>query len=312
MDELQIKGKTYISSKRAHITTGYAKDYIGQLARAGKIPATRVGRAWYVDESALKAYGFIEETDISIDTTSVAAPAPIISNAIETARTVLKNRNHSRRIPTIAHAFVSSPNHFQKTWTKVHYLPDQKDSFPPLVKSTFVLATETKSEAKKISSIREDNVLRVRIMQDQRIAHSPIQTKKPEVLNLSKSINPISIPSPASKKNTVKQKQVVRAIARTPVSSPYAFGVFTLGLFALLVATSGVFVASHLSYAPASGIYSANAFLGYEYVKDILSQSPFIQNGAQALAQFYYFLSGSFGTLFQSGVNFLASLINLV
>lgn len=307
MDELQIKGKTYISSKRAHATTGYAKDYIGQLARAGKIPATRVGRAWYVDESALKAYGFIEEAAVSEERTEVVATT--ISNPVEIARTVLKNRNHSQSIPTIAHAFVSSPNYFQKTWGQVRYSPDQKDSFPPLVKSSVVSTIDIKKPIKEISAIREDNVLRVRIMQDQRIAHAPIQTK-----NSISQDKPLLTPTTplAVKKNTVEQKRTPRRARRVSVPSPYGFGLVAVGIFVLLVSTSGIFVASHLSYAPASGIYSANAFLGYEYAKDILNQSPFIQNGVQALQSFYDFLSGSFGTLFESGINFLTSLINLV
>ena len=32
-DEMQIEGKPYISSKRASELSGYAQDYIGQLAR---------------------------------------------------------------------------------------------------------------------------------------------------------------------------------------------------------------------------------------------------------------------------------------
>jgi|GEM_PF-502388 len=54
MDELVVDGEKYISSKRAARLSGYAKDYIGQLCRAGKIEAKMVGRSWYVKESAIK------------------------------------------------------------------------------------------------------------------------------------------------------------------------------------------------------------------------------------------------------------------
>ncbi|HEY4519595.1 MAG TPA: hypothetical protein VJH33_00960 [Candidatus Paceibacterota bacterium] len=47
-DEIQISGKTYISSKRAGDLTGYAQDYIGQLARGGAIDAQRIGGLWYI------------------------------------------------------------------------------------------------------------------------------------------------------------------------------------------------------------------------------------------------------------------------
>lgn len=61
MDELLIGDKKYISSKRAAKATGYAKDYIGQLCREGRVPARLVGRSWYVLESAIHDHRFGEE-----------------------------------------------------------------------------------------------------------------------------------------------------------------------------------------------------------------------------------------------------------
>lgn len=45
-----------MSSKRAAQSTGYAQDYIGQLARGGLIDAQRVGGLWYVSLDSLNAY----------------------------------------------------------------------------------------------------------------------------------------------------------------------------------------------------------------------------------------------------------------
>lgn len=58
MDELLIEEKKYVSSKRAAKITGYAKDYIGQLCREGRVPARLVGRGWYVLETAIKDHRF--------------------------------------------------------------------------------------------------------------------------------------------------------------------------------------------------------------------------------------------------------------
>lgn len=58
MDEILIEEKRYISSKRAAKITGYAKDYIGQLCREGKVPARLVGRSWYVLETAIQDHRF--------------------------------------------------------------------------------------------------------------------------------------------------------------------------------------------------------------------------------------------------------------
>jgi hypothetical protein len=61
MDEILIGDKKYISSKQAAKVTGYAKDYIGQLCREGRVPARLVGRSWYVLESALHDHRFGEQ-----------------------------------------------------------------------------------------------------------------------------------------------------------------------------------------------------------------------------------------------------------
>ena len=56
MDELIIEGIKFVSSKRAADLTGYAQDYVGQLARMGKISGRRVGRVWYVDENKIREH----------------------------------------------------------------------------------------------------------------------------------------------------------------------------------------------------------------------------------------------------------------
>ncbi len=61
MNELTIEGKTYISSKRAAEITGYAKDYVGQLCREGRIEARLVGRNWYILEESVREHRFGKE-----------------------------------------------------------------------------------------------------------------------------------------------------------------------------------------------------------------------------------------------------------
>lgn len=53
MDEIVVAQTKYISSKRAARLTGYAQDYIGQLVRMNKVNATKVGKAWFVEEAGL-------------------------------------------------------------------------------------------------------------------------------------------------------------------------------------------------------------------------------------------------------------------
>ncbi|MCI0557122.1 MAG: hypothetical protein MN733_01400 [Nitrososphaera sp.] len=49
-------GKEYISANRASKISGYNQDYVGQLARVGKIMSRQVGNRWYVDKDALLAH----------------------------------------------------------------------------------------------------------------------------------------------------------------------------------------------------------------------------------------------------------------
>lgn len=63
MDEITIGDKTYISSKQAAKITGYAKDYVGQLCREGRVEARLVGRNWYVLDSAIREHRFGKEEE---------------------------------------------------------------------------------------------------------------------------------------------------------------------------------------------------------------------------------------------------------
>lgn len=80
MDEILIEDKKYVSSKRAAKITGYAKDYVGQLCREGRVPARLVGRGWYVLESAIQDHRFGNpEIEQVIEVKSVKPTAPIPS-----------------------------------------------------------------------------------------------------------------------------------------------------------------------------------------------------------------------------------------
>ncbi len=56
MDELQISGRRFISSRRIAKENGYTSDYVGQLIRGGKVTGQKVGRAWYVDAESFDKY----------------------------------------------------------------------------------------------------------------------------------------------------------------------------------------------------------------------------------------------------------------
>lgn len=77
MDEITIGDKVYISSKQAAKITGYAKDYVGQLCREGRVEARLVGRNWYVLESAIREHRFgAKESGTSIGEEGVLEAGP--------------------------------------------------------------------------------------------------------------------------------------------------------------------------------------------------------------------------------------------
>jgi hypothetical protein len=81
MNELTLDGKLYVSSKRAAEMTGYAKDYVGQLCREGRVEARLVGRNWYILKSAIEKHRFAGEdaailSDSGLETSSQSWEKP--------------------------------------------------------------------------------------------------------------------------------------------------------------------------------------------------------------------------------------------
>lgn len=107
MDEILIDEKVYVSSKRAAKITGYAKDYVGQLCREGRVQSRLVGRSWYVLESAIKDHRFGKAGEEEVER-SVTTPA--ISSVWESPRyeSVLSNplpvvqRHEERTVQVVA------------------------------------------------------------------------------------------------------------------------------------------------------------------------------------------------------------------
>ncbi len=85
MDELEISGKRYISTRRAAKEYGYHADYIGQLIRGKKLLGRKVGRSWYVELETLAAHfgkegGILPQVGVvakEVAPHEVIAPAPV-------------------------------------------------------------------------------------------------------------------------------------------------------------------------------------------------------------------------------------------
>ncbi len=82
-DEIPVGDVMYVSSKRASEISGYAQDYIGQLARTGQIKATRVGGLWYVLMDSLESYRTGSEQGSIPTATPAAARSDHERNALD-------------------------------------------------------------------------------------------------------------------------------------------------------------------------------------------------------------------------------------
>ena len=116
MNEIIIDQKKYISSKQAAEITGYAKDYVGQLCREGRVPARLVGRSWYVLESAIQDHRFGSGHDTTPKTQKI------------------EEKQSEKESP------------LPPTWESPHYEAVHEDSLPQInrLKATVSIEAETK------------------------------------------------------------------------------------------------------------------------------------------------------------------------
>lgn len=137
MDELEISGKRYLSSKRAAKEHKYHADYIGQLIRAGKVVGTKVGRAWYVEAVSLDEYLANE----SATTHSVSVPQTTRQHSISIQPRVIQSTDKTfslsvkKEPPHIQIESSASP--VEKTQT-LRYVADEGPVFPVIQKTSHI------------------------------------------------------------------------------------------------------------------------------------------------------------------------------
>jgi hypothetical protein len=141
MDELEISGKRFISSKRAAKENRYHVDYIGQLIRSGKVIGSKVGRTWYVDARSLATYLGKEYKDPERPVLPTFAPA-------QTTPTARPPYNHAQ------HAYTPEPILVQEA-PKLTYITE--DEAPVLQVHKEIRKVEAHIPEKK-AQVEEQNV----------------------------------------------------------------------------------------------------------------------------------------------------------
>lgn len=301
MDELDVAGKKYISSKRASELTGYAKDYIGQLARAGKIPGTRFGRAWYVEETALMQH-------LGGDAAPIASEPPV--SPISEVTPALRKPQGS----LLTHHMIT-PAVLPKTWSNIQYLEDTSDLYPELKSKSVLSHSDTRETTPEtlipVTVIRTQAAVekRVALLVDGirprspmlRVAQSavPVRQIPQEVVPMQGHITSVkSIPKPNQK--TV-QKNVQVHWSAGSFATAFAAFVLVFGSFA------SFFVIKNMSTGNVEGM-TASTFYGVSDVLQVLKDARLLDGGIQAISSFYYLLKESFFVFAKSGADFVINL----
>ena len=146
MDEILIEEKKYVSSKQAAKMTGYAKDYIGQLCREGRVPARLVGRSWYVLETAIQdhRFGTSDETMQSAPVLQPSWESPRYEASSDELLPSINRLREEREVATNDKA----PEHLQDSWRAWFDRVADTEVVAPVIEKTEVIE-DVKEEEKE-------------------------------------------------------------------------------------------------------------------------------------------------------------------
>ncbi len=152
MEEIFFEGEKYISTKRAAVITGYAKDYVGQLSRMGKIIARRVGRSWYVQEQSILEHKVAADVgEMEAQNNDNKSPIVLVSNDVLGEVEVDKS--------TASSLLVEQPE-IQVTGRVVEGIKNAEEEFPIDRGIVHKMEYVEKITAPDVLDSREDNSLR--------------------------------------------------------------------------------------------------------------------------------------------------------
>lgn len=301
MDQIEFGGRTYVSSKRASEITGYAKDYVGQLARTKRVPATRIGRSWYVDSNAIKKHAGLSDGNL----TEIEVPA---EQAEEKKDSAPRNKEFIHISPQAgdkpSYSLYELKNKgikkdLLKTWGSVNYSHDDRPLFP---QNDFALQSEEEHKVPLKIEISANTDLKapkqgkytISIPTNSTILGRRLEDKRKNDLKIKTDRNtrpPLSKPS----------KSFLLQAGYIAVSLFVVFGISSLG---------GVYVPSEWVFENANFVgTSVSAETGVNTLLEYFR--PIFDDGLVLIADFFAFLFGSLADFFDLGLIFILDLLNL-
>ena len=129
-NSIEIEGVEYIPAKRAARLVGYSADYVGQLARAGKVHAKLVGRSWYVTEDSIREHKLVAH---KAKQSQQRMPERLVGSDDPHARDAAKANNNKEKSATRpevrpAHERKEQPNSEDETHPIALHTSDKRKS----------------------------------------------------------------------------------------------------------------------------------------------------------------------------------------
>lgn len=234
MDEITIGDKTYVSSKQAAKITGYAKDYVGQLCREGRVEARLVGRNWYVLDSAIREHRFGKEEEV--EPTSVL-PEPAVDRVSTwqkpqyiTETPVLVPEFTNKPSETVGSPAIADMQSAWREWFDEKKLPqatlpdgseDFKDEYLPVIipEASLEPVLEVPEAPRVEVSNQEEMVVisRIRHPESEPIAHTQETESQEEKVELHRSNTTTNTPRKEYADVYPEQQQPTK---RTPKTVP--------------------------------------------------------------------------------------------
>lgn len=295
MEEVQINGQSYISSKRAAEISGYTQDYVGQLARDRKISATRIGRSWYIDESDLREHAGIETPACEDESEKEDSQEEESVSEEKKADTIPLNALHANNKQ-------EEKADLLYTWSSVTYIADDAPTHLPL--------------AQKYTPLNERVIpIQKKVEEPRKVVRSSVQprihrTSKRSLLSPSQTMGGVIPPQktvePAVQKSRMNENKKTQ-------EHNYVFISYFLPIaliLTLIVVASGAHLSAEWSFAQdASTAFSSGAVSEEAQGAIIDYFGAIFMQGVDLIAAFLYTLLGSFGMLFEIGFNFLQDLL---
>jgi len=285
MEELEIKGEKYISSKRAAKIAGYATDYVGQLARAQKIKATRVGRSWYVSEIDILKHAGKYKVSEEEGTNGMSLIQQRVTDQVENRKSL-----HSLR------SFQENTSRF-RTWGDISYQKEEADLYPKakVLEASHAVEVKKTAQVKPVSAVPDKSPRENSMVFDGLVEREQGKGDDSTGLTIHKS----------QSKSKITPLKPERTIIPTGIVVLSGMGVaVALALFMF----SGLGISNDWAISANSQVsngYSADLALIWEYL-----ESFFLQ-GVAIFLGFLNILLVSLERFFILGLDFIMNLLNL-